>query len=69
MRGTPREKEGFKVRERGRDATREDCRAYRRRKSIPSRGTYAHKGPGLSHCGPNTGNKKVKPVRGSERTL
>ena len=27
--GTPRENEGFKVRERGRHATREDCSAYR----------------------------------------
>ena len=26
MLGTPRKKEGFKVRERGRDATRADCR-------------------------------------------
>ena len=64
VRGTPREKEGFKVRERGRDATREDGIGAKKEKvySIERPRTYAGKGPGLSRCSPNTGNVKVKPV-------
>src|SRR5688572_11044161 len=33
------------------------------------RETYAGKGSGMSHGGADAGNKKVKPTRGSKRTL